>query len=57
MPAEAEVGYHWAMALAATGDRDKALQELQRLLASGAQFAGRADAQRKAAELQAAAVN
>jgi tetratricopeptide (TPR) repeat protein len=57
MPAEAEVGYHWAMALAATGDRDKALRELQRLLASGAQFAGRADAQRKAAELQAAAVN
>ena len=53
LPAEAEAQYHWAVALAETGDAPRALAAFDAALASGAEFPGRDDAQRRAAALRA----
>jgi putative PEP-CTERM system TPR-repeat lipoprotein len=50
---QAEVQYHWAVALAETGDRAKALATLDAALATGQEFSARDDAQRRAAALRA----
>jgi predicted Zn-dependent protease len=47
-----EVQYHWAIALAETGDSAKALEILRSLLAAGSDFPGRADAAQRLAALQ-----
>jgi putative PEP-CTERM system TPR-repeat lipoprotein len=49
---QAEVQYHWGVALAETGDTDKALAALDAALAGNADFAGRDDAQRRADALR-----
>ena len=54
LSADAEVQYHWAVALAETGDSARALAAFEAALASGAEFRGRDDAQSRAAALRAA---
>jgi cellulose synthase operon protein C len=48
----AEVQYHWGVALAETGDSAKALAALDAALAKSASFPGRDDAQRRADSLR-----
>ena len=55
LPEDPNVRYHWAVALEETGDRSKAADTLQKLLANGVEFSGRADASRRLKALQAAA--
>jgi tetratricopeptide (TPR) repeat protein len=50
---QAEVQYHYGVALAETGDAAKALTALDAALAGGASFPGRDDAQRRADALRA----
>jgi tetratricopeptide (TPR) repeat protein len=45
LPDHPEIRYHWAVALAETGDREQALRELRALLSSGVTFPSRSDAQ------------
>jgi len=52
LPDQAEVRYHWGVALAETGDRAKALEVLQAAVASGGQFTGRDDAVKRIADLR-----
>lgn len=52
MPKSAEVQYHWAVALAETGDKHKAAATLKELLAGDEQFPGRSDAERRLHALQ-----
>jgi cellulose synthase operon protein C len=54
LPRQNEVLYHWGVALAETGDAAKALETLQGALASGGDFPGRDDAQKRVANLAAA---
>lgn len=49
---QAEVQYHWGVALAETGDAARALAALDAALAGNATFEGRDDAQRRAAALR-----
>lgn len=53
LPELGDVRYHWAAALAATGDKRRARKVLDELLASGAQFSGRDEARALAASLAA----
>ena len=53
---DAEVQYHWGVALAETGDSAKALAALEEALAKGASFPGRDDAQLRAAALRGRSV-
>lgn len=54
MPRSGVVFYHWGVALAETGNSSKALETLQTALASGGDFPGRDDAQKRVAKLTAA---
>ncbi len=51
-PQNAEIHYHWAAALAKTGNKAEAVRELRRLLAGMVDFPERADAQRLLEELK-----
>jgi cellulose synthase operon protein C len=53
LPDQAEVRYHWGVALADSGDRSKALEVLGSALAGGAEFPGRDDAAKRVAALEA----
>jgi putative PEP-CTERM system TPR-repeat lipoprotein len=53
LPDQAEIRYHWGVALAETGDRAKALETLKASLASSADFDGRDDAAKRVAALEA----
>jgi putative PEP-CTERM system TPR-repeat lipoprotein len=52
LPDERDIGYHWAVALADTGDSARAIEILQRLTADAVQFASRTDAERRLNELR-----
>jgi predicted Zn-dependent protease len=54
LPRQGEVVYHWGVALAETGDTAKALETLKSAVASGVDFPGRDDAQKRLAKLTAA---
>jgi Tfp pilus assembly protein PilF len=54
LPDQDEVQYHWAAALADTGDTARAIDILARLTASGRDFEGRADAERRLRDLRSA---
>jgi tetratricopeptide (TPR) repeat protein len=53
LPAQAEVQYHWGVALDETGDTARALVAFDVALAGSASFPGRDDAERRAAALRA----
>jgi tetratricopeptide (TPR) repeat protein len=53
LPAQAEVQYHWGVALEETGDRARALVVFDAALSGSASFPGRDDAERRAAALRA----
>jgi tetratricopeptide (TPR) repeat protein len=53
---QAEVQYHWGVALAETGDTGKALAAFDAALSSDTAFPGRDDAERRAAALRSRAV-
>jgi len=54
LPEELDVHYHWAVALAETGDTAGAVDILQRLTRDDRQFASRADAERRLNALRTA---
>lgn len=54
VPDNAEIQYHYAQALAKSGDTARARSELERLFASGAAFAGEAEARVLLKQLQGA---
>jgi len=52
LPGQAEVRYHWAVALADTGDSARALEVLRTVVANGGNFPGRPDAEKRVGELE-----
>jgi putative PEP-CTERM system TPR-repeat lipoprotein len=52
LPNQREIRYHWAVALAESGDSTQALSVLEALLATGDEFPGRDDARARVAELR-----
>ena len=52
LPDERDVNYHWAVALAETGNTAGAIEILQRLTSDGREFASRANAERRLNELR-----
>jgi Tfp pilus assembly protein PilF len=52
LPDQDDVHYHWAVALAETGDAARAIEILQRVTSSGREFSNRADAERRLNELR-----
>jgi predicted Zn-dependent protease len=52
MPQQLDVQYHWAVALADTGDSSQAMGILDRLTADKGEFAARADAERRLSDLR-----
>jgi Tfp pilus assembly protein PilF len=52
LPNHPDVNYHWAVALANTGDRAEAIEILERVTRDGQQFESRAEAERRLADLR-----
>ena len=52
LPDERDIGYHWAVALADTGDSARAIEVLQRVTADTVQFASRTDAEHRLNDLR-----
>jgi putative PEP-CTERM system TPR-repeat lipoprotein len=52
LPDQREVSYHWAVALADTGDTAKAIEILERLTSDGQEFDSRAEAVRRLSDLR-----
>ncbi|HJR71887.1 MAG TPA: tetratricopeptide repeat protein [Gammaproteobacteria bacterium] len=52
LPDERDIGYHWAVALADTGDSARAIEVLQRVTADAVPFASRTDAERRLSDLR-----
>jgi predicted Zn-dependent protease len=49
---QGDVSYHWAVALAETGDAARAIEILRQITADGREFDSRADAQRRLNDLR-----